>query len=72
MPAIRINTPDKDLAEKTFHTIMKNCRFSYLPKSIYVISERDYEWIENKGLPIEVLDEEEVKKSVFEFKKEKG
>jgi len=72
MPAIRINTPDKDLAEKTFHTIMRNCRFSYLPKSIYVVSERDFEWLESKSLPIEVLSEEEVRKSVLKFKKEEG
>jgi len=72
MPAIRINTQDKDLAEKTFHTIMRNCGFSYLPEKIYVISERDLEWLNSKGLPIEVLSEEEVKKSVSEYKRKKG
>jgi hypothetical protein len=72
MPAIRINTQNKDLAEKTFHTILRNCRFDYLPKEIYVVSERDLEWLNGKNLPIEVLSEEEVRKSVAEFKKEKG
>jgi len=72
MPAIRINTPDKELATKTFHTIMGNCASSYLPKRIYVISDRDFEWLNSKDLPIEVLSEDDVKKSVSEFKKEKG
>ena len=72
MPAIRINTDDKELREKTFHTIMRNCRSSYLPERIYVVGERDYEWLVSKGLPIEVLSEEEVRKSVSEFKRKKG
>ena len=72
MPAIRINTEDKDLAQKTFHTIARNCRFSYLPKRIYVVNDRDYEWLISKGLPIRVLSEDEVRISVSEFKKEKG
>jgi len=72
MPAIRINAQDKDLAEKTFHTIMRNCRFNYLPEEIYVISERDFEWLSDKGLPIEVLSEEEVQKNVSEFEKKEG
>ena len=69
MPAIRINTQDKDLAEKTFHIIMRNCGFDYLPGEIYVVRERDLEWIIDKGLPIKVLSEEDVRKSVSEFKK---
>ena len=72
MPAIRINTDDKDLAEKTFHTIMRNCGFDYLPERIYVVKERDLEWLIDKGLPIKVLSDEEVRKSVSEFKKKKG
>lgn len=72
MPAIRINAYDEDLAEKAFHTIMKNCRSSYLPEDIYVISERDFEWLTNKNLPIKVLSEEEVRKSVADFKKKEG
>ena len=72
MPAIRINTQDKDLAEKTFHTIARNCGFSFLPEEIYVIKERDLEWLQDKGLPIEVLDEEEVRKSVADFKRKEG
>jgi len=72
MPAIRINTQNKDLATKTFHTIVRNCGFDYLPKDIYVVKERDLEWLFEKNLPIEVLNEEEVRKSVLAFKKEKG
>lgn len=72
MPAIRINTEDKGLREKTFHTIMRNCQSSYLPERIYVVSERDLEWLMSKGLPIEVLSEEEVRESVSEFKRKKG
>lgn len=40
MPAIRINTQDKDLAENTFHTILRNCGFDYLPERIYVVKYR--------------------------------
>ena len=72
MPAIRINTDDKGLREKTFHTIMRNCRSSYLPEKIYVVGERDLEWLVSKDLPIEVLSEEDVIKSVSEYKKKKG
>lgn len=72
MPAIRINTQDKDLAEKTFHTIMRNCGFDYLPEEIYVVKERDLEWLMSKNLPIEVLSKEEVNKSIAEFKKKVG
>ena len=68
MPAIRIKTDDKALAEETFHTIMRNCRSSYLPERIYVIGDRDHEWLMSKGLPIEVLSEEEVEKSVSRYK----
>ena len=32
MPAIRIKTDDKELAEETFYTIMRNCWSSYLPR----------------------------------------
>jgi len=52
MPAIRINTQDKDLAEKTFHTILRNCGFDYLPEEIYVIKERGLEWLKSQNLPI--------------------
>lgn len=72
MPAIRINTQDKELATKTLHTIMGNCTSSYLPRGIYVINDRDFEWLDSKELPIEVLSEEEVRKSVSDFKREKG
>ncbi len=72
MPAIRIKTDDKELREKTFHTIVRNVGFDYLPERIYVVKERDLEWIVSKGLPIEVLSEEEVIKSVSEYKKKKG
>jgi len=72
MPAIKINTPDKDLAEKTFHTILRYCGFDYLPKEIYVVKERDLELLLEKNLPIKVLSEEEVRKSVLAFKREKG
>jgi hypothetical protein len=72
MPAIKINTDDKDLAEKTFHTILRNCSFDYLPERIYVVKERDLEWLIDKGLPIKVLSEEEVKKSVSFLKRKKG
>ena len=72
MPAIRINTQDKDLAENTFHTISRNCGFDYLPEKIYVVKERYLEWLIGKGLPIKVLSDEEVKKSVSEFKRKKG
>ncbi len=72
MPAIRIRTDDKELAETTFHTIMRNCRSSYLPREIYVLSERDLEWLMSKNLPLEVLTEAEVAKSVAAYKKEKG
>lgn len=72
MPAIRIKTDDKALAEETFHTIMRNCRSSYLPERIYVIGDRDHEWLMSKGLPIEVLSEEEVEKSVSRYKRKKG
>lgn len=72
MPAIRINTEDKELRENTFHTIVRNVSFDYLPERIYVVKERDLEWLISKGLPIEVLSEEEVIKSVSEYKKKKG
>ena len=72
MPAIRINTEDKGLRENTFHTIVRNVSFDYLPERIYVVKERDLEWLISKGLPIEVLSEEEVIKSVSEYKKKKG
>jgi hypothetical protein len=72
VPAISIHTEDKGLRENTFHTIMRNCRSSYLPERIYVVSERDYEWLVSKGLPIEVLSEDEVRKSVSAFKRKKG
>jgi hypothetical protein len=72
MPAIRINTDDKELAERTFDTILRNCGFDYLPERIYIVKERDLEWLVGKGLPIEVLSEEEVIKSVSEYKKKKG
>lgn len=72
MPAIRINTQDKDLAEKTFHTILRNCGFDYLPEEIYVIKERDLEWLKSQNLPIEVLTKEEVRKSIVDFKKKEG
>ena len=72
MPAIRIKTDDKELAEEAFHTIMRNCRSSYLPERIYVIGDRDHEWLMSKGLPIEVLSEEEVQKSVSGYKRQKG
>ena len=71
MPAIRIATEDKDLAEKTFRTITQ-CGFDFLPEEIYVVRERDFEWLVSKGLPIEVLSDEEVRKSVAEFKRKKG
>ncbi|RKU06514.1 hypothetical protein C6502_19945 [Candidatus Poribacteria bacterium] len=69
MPAIRIKTDDKELAEETLHTIMRNCRSSYIPERIYVIGDRDHEWLMSKGLPIEVLSEEEVQKSVSGYKR---
>ena len=72
MPAIRINTQDKDLAEKTFHTIIRNCGFDYLPERIYVVKEKDLEWLKSQNLPIEILSNEEVKKSIAEFKKKEG
>jgi len=72
MPAIKIDTDDKDLAEKTFHTILRNCGFDYLPERIYVVKEKDLEWLKGNGLPIKVLSDEEVKKSVSEFKRKKG
>ena len=34
--------------------------------------ERDFEWLESKGLPVEVLSDEEVIKSVAEFKRKNG
>lgn len=72
MPAIRINTQDKDLAENTFHTILRNCGFDYLPERIYVVKEKDLEWLKSQHLPIEVLSVEQVKESIAEFKKKEG
>jgi len=72
MPAIKINTQDKELAEKTFHTIVRNCGFDYLPEEIYVVKERDLEWLKNQNLPIEVLSAEQVNKSISDFKKKEG
>jgi len=71
MPAIRIATEDQDLAEKTFRTIIK-CGYDFLPEEIYIVRERDFEWLVSKGLPIEVLSDEEVRKSVAEYKRKKG
>ena len=71
MPAIRINTKDKDLAEKTFRTIVQ-CGFDFLPEEIYIVKERDFEWLTGKNLPIEVLNDQEVKKSVSDYKKKVG
>ena len=71
MPAIRIATEDKDLAEKTFRTIIK-CGYDFLPEEIYIVRERDFEWLVSKGLPIEVLSDEAVRKSVAEYKRKKG
>jgi hypothetical protein len=71
MPAIRIATEDKDLAEKTFRTITQ-CGFDFLPEEIYVVRERDFEWLVSKGLPIEVLSDEEVRKSVVDYKRKRG
>lgn len=71
MPAIRINTQDKDLAQKTFRTILQ-CGYDFLPEEIYVVKERDFEWLDSKGLPIEVLNEEQVRKSVSAYKRARG
>ena len=71
MPAIRINTGDKDLAYKTFRTILQ-CGYDFLPEEIYVVKERDFEWLDSKGLPIEVLSDAEVRESVSAYKKAKG
>ena len=72
MPAIRIKTDDKELAEETFHTIMRNCRSSYIPERIYVIGDRDHEWLMSKGLPIEVLSEEEIQKASLGTRERRG
>jgi len=39
---------------------------------MYVVKERDLEWLIDKGLPIKVLSDEEARESVFEFIRKKG
>jgi hypothetical protein len=72
MPAIVIDTDDKDLADKTFRDLIKYCGFDYLPERIYVVTDRNLEFLTERGYPIRVLSDEEVKKSVADFKKKRG
>ena len=39
---------------------------------MYVVKERDLEWLIDKGLPIKVLSDEETRESVSGFIKKKG
>jgi len=72
MPAIKIDTDDKDLAYKTFRDLIKYCGFDFLPPEIYVVTERNLEFLKERGYPIRVLSKEEVEASVKAYKKERG
>jgi hypothetical protein len=72
MPAIVIDTDDKDLADKTFRDLIKYCGFDYLPPEIYVVTDRNLEFLQERGYPIRILSAGEVKASVEAYKKEKG
>ena len=72
MPAIKIDTDDKDLANKTFRALIKYCGFDYLPERIYVVTERDLEFLTEKGYPIRVLSDVEVQESVAHYKRQRG
>lgn len=71
MPAVTIDTKDKDLSLKTFHSLTE-CGYGFLPERTYIIKECDFEWLKSKKLPIRVMSPEEVKKSVEKFNKKGG